>query len=468
MQLMEPLDAAMITAELLGNPMHVGVVLVLTPPDDGATGYVDRAYQDALAEGVEVDARLLRRPYRGVVTGGLWAWEQAEQLDVSQHLERHTLESGTMDALWELVSRIHEQALPRDRPLWEAALIDGLDDGRFAFYVKIHHALVDGVTGFRMIQEALSSDPDERDMPPLFGAREAVERRSGGRGVPSPLAMAGTAARTATGAAGLGMRIVEGQLDNLLKGLGSDTTVLPFRAPRTRLNGALTAAREFTAHGWDRGRLRRVQEAARRTGLGGVTSNDVVTAMIAGALRVWFQDHDELPDDSLVAICPVSVRTSGEDGPGGNAFGTAVCNLGTALDDPLERLDLIHRSMNVGKDRVLDLGPVPSLLVAAPSILPTILLPMLPFDPGLRPGYNLPISNVPGSREDLYWNGAHLDELYPVSVVYDGMALNVTVCSYVDRVCFGYIAGKDAMPDVAGLVRHTEQALVELEAALGL
>ena len=117
---------------------------------------------------------------------------------------------------------------------------------------------------------------------------------------------------------------------------------------------------------------------------------------------------------------------------------------------------------------MLERGSVPSLLVAAPSILPTILLPMLPVDPRLPPGYNLPISNVPGSREDLYWNGAHLDELYPVSVVYDGMALNVTVCSYAEKVCFGYVAGRDLVPDVDVLVRHTEDALAELESALDL
>jgi diacylglycerol O-acyltransferase len=189
--------------------------------------------------------------------------------------------------------------------------------------------------------------------------------------------------------------------------------------------------------------------------------------MLAGALRAWFAEHDELPEDSLVAICPVSVH-SAEGGAAGNAFGTALCNLGTVLDDPRERLDLIHRSMAVAKRRVLDVGPVTSLLVAAPSILPTILLPMLPFDLGLRPGYNLPISNVPGPRQDLYWNGAHLDEMYPVSVVYDGMTLNVTGCSYADRICLGFLAGRDAVPDVESLVPHTEEALVELETALGV
>lgn len=461
-QLMKPLDAVLMTAELLGNPMHVAVLLVLTPPRGARRDYVDRLYSDAVASGVEVDPRLLRHPHRGLDTGGLWAWRETTRLDLARHLRRHTLETGTRGELYELVARMHEAPLPRDRPMWDAVVVDGLPGGRFALYVKVHHAVMDGVSGLRMIEEWMSTDPARRRMAPFFALpRPAAEPRATGRRW-RPFRVAGAGARAVTGAAALGMGVVEDQAASIARALTSDTTVLPFRAPRTRLNGPLTAGRTFAAGTWDLGRLRRVQDAA-----GGVTGNDVAMTMVAGALRTWFVEHDELPDDSLVAICPVSVHTTGAPDVG-NAFGTAVCNLGTALEDPRERLDLIHRSMALAKDRVRDLGPVPSLLGAAPSILPTILLPMLPFDPGLRPGYNLPISTVPGPRTELYWNGAHLDELFPVSVTYDGMALNVTGCRYADRICFGYTAGRDAMPDVEALVAHTEEALVELETALGV
>jgi diacylglycerol O-acyltransferase / wax synthase len=472
-QLMEPLDALLLTAELLGNPMHVGVVLLLRPPADAGPGYADELYADAVTSGVEVDPRLLRRPHRGLQTGGLWAWQQVEELDVSNHVRRHTLESGTLEELWRLVGDFHEQALPRDRPMWEAVLVDGLADGRFAFCIKIHHAVVDGVTGLRMIGDSMSTDPDERAMDPFFGSRPRPGETSGpgGRSVPNPLRLAGAAVRTATGAAATGGRLLEAQAEALADVVSGEGTA-PFGAPRTRLNGALTAARSFAAGSVERPRVRRVQEA-----VGEVTGNDVVTAMVAGALRSWLLDHDELPDDDLVAICPVSVRVTPDAadaaeatgaGEAGNAFGAALCRLGTSLDDPLARLELIHRSMATAKRRVSRLGPVPSLLTAAPSILPTILPPMLPLDPGLPPGYNLPISHVPGPRRDLYWNGAHLEEMYPASIVYDGMALNVTVCSYVDRLCFGFVAGADAVPDVAALVPRTEGALVELEHAAGL
>ncbi len=166
-----------------------------------------------------------------------------------------------------------------------------------------------------------------------------------------------------------------------------------------------------------------------------VTANDVVTAMVAGGMRAWLSTHDELPERSLVAICPVAVSDAGSEGGGQlrNAFGTALC-----------------------------------VLVAFPSILPTILLPMLPVDLRLSPGYNLPISNVPGPRSDLYWNGAHLDAMYPASIVYDGMALNVTVCSYADQVGFGFLGGGGAVPDLESLAPLTTQALEELERAVGI
>ena len=149
-------------------------------------------------------------------------------------------------------------------------------------------------------------------------------------------------------------------------------------------------------------------------------------------------------------------------------FGAWLCPLGTHLSDPLERLDLIHRSMSEGKRRVASRGSGASLLLLAAAIGATVLLPMLPFAPRLRTGYNLPISHVPGPSAEMYWNGAHIEEIYPVSAVYDGQAVNVTTCSYADRIGFGYVAGRDVVPDIDTLIPLTEQSLTELEAALGL
>lgn len=460
---MDPIDAVLMTAELLANPMHVGVVLILNPPEDAGSRFVDDAYRDALGRADEVDPVLRRRAHRGVDTGGWWAWRDVDDIDLSYHVRRASLPPGAgRDALWQLVGELHAEPLDRSRPMWEAHLVDGLPDGRFALYTKVHHAVLDGIAGLRMIEESMSPDPDRRSMSPFFATGRRPRPDAAHGGLPTPLGLVRSALGALTSGVGLVRRTVGGQVGATVQGVTSDTTVLPFGAPRTRLNGPLGTARAFAAAGWPKSRLRAIERAA------GVTGNDVVTAMVAGALRSWFGEHDELPGDSLVAICPVSVRGRQDGATAGNAFGTAVCTLGTDRTDPADRLRLIHRSMQVAKDRVAALGPVPSLVVTAPSILPTILAPMLPFDPGLRPGYNLPISNVPGPRTELYWNGAHLEEMYPVSIVYDGMALNVTVCSYADRIGFGYVAGGEVIPDIATLIPLTERSLSELETAVGV
>ena len=149
-------------------------------------------------------------------------------------------------------------------------------------------------------------------------------------------------------------------------------------------------------------------------------------------------------------------------------FGLWLCPLGTNVDDPVARLKLIHRSMSEGKHWVAKRGSAASLLTSAGSIAATVIFPLLPFTQTIRTGYNLPISHVPGPQAEMYWNGAHIEEIYPVSAVYDGQALNVTTCSYADRIGFGYAAGRDVIRDMDTLIPLTEVCLAELESALAV
>jgi hypothetical protein len=144
-----------------------------------------------------------------------------------------------------------------------------------------------------------------------------------------------------------------------------------------------------------------------------VTGNDVVLAVIAGVLRSWLLDRGELPEQSLVTLCPITVRghEHGPDNGHGNQFGLWLCPLGTDLEHPAERLDLIHRSMSEGKQQVAGRGSGASLLLLVPTLALTVLLPKVPFAPKVRTGYNVPISNVPGPVTEMYWNGAHVEDL---------------------------------------------------------
>ena len=467
MDWLDPLDAAMMTAEGASSPLNIGAVLILSPPADAGPAYIDVLHRDAVSGRNPLDPRFRRYPHRGVQTGGGWVWRDAGTVDLSQHCERRSLAPGSgCDDLWRLVGRLHAEPLDRSRPMWMSYLIDGLDDGRFAFYMKLHHSVIDGVAGFQMVADALSPDPQQRSMPPFYAAprhRPNAQAARDGLRSPNPLPMLQSLAGAAASGVALIERVVTGEVSSVLASLTGNTTVSPLAAPYMRFNGRLGRERTVAAGSWPKERIRAVQRTA------GVTGNDAVTAVVAGVLRRWLLDRGELPNRSLVALCPITVRGR-EHGPPdrhNNMFGAWLCPLGTNLPDPAERLDLIHRSMSEGKRQVAKRGSAVSLLLLAAAIGPTVLSPKLPFAPKVRTGYNLPISHVPGPSAEMYWNGAHIEEIYPVSSVYDGQALNVTTCSYADRIGFGYVAGRHTIPDIDTLIPLTEQSLAELEAAIG-
>lgn len=465
---LEPLDAAMMTAELLSDPLHTAALLILSPPPDAGPGYVDALYRDALTATAELDPRFRRHPHVGLDTAGLWMWRSDHSVDIRDHLQRRTLSSrADREALWELISTLHSEPLDRSRPMWMAYVIDGLPDGGFAFYIKVHHTVVDGVAGLKLIADAFSTDPASRSMQPLYAAAPAPTAQDGGgsRGpLPNPLSLLRATTNGLASGVGIAGRVVLGGLAMAIGRLADGTTVLPIDAPYTRFNGRLGRERTFAGATFPKSRIRAIQNAA------AVTANDVLMTVVSGALREWLGARDELPDSTLVAICPVTVRARDhvtEEDRQANLFGLQLCPLATDVASPAERLARVHRSMAWAKHQVSVHGPNTTMLLLAPSIAATVLPPIVPFSPRTRRGYNVSISNVPGPPSRLYWNGALLEEIYPVSTAIDGQALNVTMCSYADRVTFGYVSGRRVIPDVGSLIPLTEQALAELETAVG-
>lgn len=467
MDWLDPLDTAMMAAEVLTNPMNVGALLILRPPADAGPAFADDIHRAALTAHDPVVAQLRRYPHRGVQTAGCWVWRQADSIDLSKHCARWTLPPGSGPAeLWQLIGRLHAEPFDRSRPMWMSYVIDGFGAGRFAFYVKIHHTVMDGVAGFGLIADALSPDPMRRSMPQFYAAApdESEPRETEGRAqraTAHPLLRSLT--KTAASGLSLLQRVVTGEASTVMAALTGDAAGPLLAAPYTRFNARLGHDRVVSGASWPRERFRRIQLRV------GVTCNDVVTAVVSGVLRSWLIDREELPGQSLVAICPITVRSREHPADRqGNMFGAWLCPLGTDLASPAERLDLIHRSMAEGKHQVAHCGSGASMLLLATAIGPTVLPPMVPFAPKIRTGYNLPVSHVPGPRAEMYWNGAHVEEIYPVSAVYDGQALNVTTCSYADRIGFGYVAGSEVVPDIESLVALTEQSLRELEVAMGV
>ena len=230
--------------------------------------------------------------------------------------------------------------------------------------------------------------------------------------------------------------------------------------PRSSINTPVDGARRFVAQSWPFARVRGVGKA-----LNG-TFNDAVLAMCAGGLRLYLQKHSELPAKSLKAMVPVSLRREG-DIDSSNAVGAISADLATNIEDPLKRFAAIQASMIAGKELFKGMKPQEASLMLQMLQLPGLLL--MPLGLMSRfPPYSTVISNVPGPRQPMYWNGARLDGIYPASIVTEGVALNITLVTYDKNVDFGITACRRTMPQVQRLIDYMELALQELEEAAGL
>lgn len=236
---------------------------------------------------------------------------------------------------------------------------------------------------------------------------------------------------------------------------------MPYQAPRSPLNVSITGARRFAADDWPLERIGAVREAT------GATVNDVLMGMCAGALRRYLLDLGELPDDPLVAMVPVSLREAGDEALN-NAVGVVLCNLGTHLADPEERFAWVRNSMDQGKLSLQGLTPTAAMLVSALTFAPLALGPLFRFEAFRRPPFNLVISNVPGPRRQLYWNGAKLLGDYPLSIPSHGQAVNITATTVNGDLDIGITGDRNALPHLQDLLDHLETSLAELEQLAGV
>ncbi|HET8582803.1 MAG TPA: wax ester/triacylglycerol synthase family O-acyltransferase [Jatrophihabitans sp.] len=452
---MPPTDALFLLAETREHPMHVGGLQLFVPPD-GADALDVRAMFEAAIAADEVAPLFQKRPRRSVTTLGQWAWEVDRMFDLEHHVRRNALpRPGRVLELLALCSRLHSTLLDRHRPLWEMHLVEGMDDGRYAIYFKVHHALVDGVSALRLLSRMLSADADERGMPAPW-----APRTRGPRPQHAPRNPARDALDLLGDAVGLGPALAR----TVSRALNDQGGTLSLSAPKSMLNVPITGARRFAAQSWPLERIRAVGKA------GDATVNDVVLAMCSGALRGYLQGLDALPDSPLIAMVPVSLHgeeTKSHDG-GGNAVGAVMCNLGTHHADPAQRLATVHDSMLQGKAALRTMSPLQILAMSALGISPLAVWPLLRITGSVRPPFNLVISNVPGPRQPMYWNGARLDGLYPLSIPLDGQALNITCTSYSDEIAFGLTGCRRTVPHLQRLLGHLDEELAALEIAVGV
>lgn len=449
MQPISPTDAIFLLGESREHPMHVGGLQLFQPPEGAGPEYL-RELSDQLRAQTDVQPTFRKHPaFFGPLTNVVWSSDR--EVDLDYHLRRSALPSpGRVRDLLELISRLHGTLLDRHRPLWEANLIEGLDDGRFAVYTKFHHSLIDGVSAMKLMQRVLSPDPADTEVRAPWSL---PPRRAGGGGGRSGPALLQTVGQVAGSVAGIAPTTVSLARSALLE----QELTLPFRAPKTMLNVRIGGARRVAAQSWSLERIKRVKAAA------GVTVNDVVLAMCAGALRAYLADENALPDTPLVAMVPVNLRTEQDADGGGNLVGAILCNLATDVEDPARRLATIAASMSDNKRVYSELPRVQQLAVSA-FLISGLAFGLVPgFVRTAPPPFNLVISNVPGAREPLYWNGARLDGNYPFSIPLDGQALNITLANRADFLDFGLVGDRRRIPHLQRLLGHLETALEDLE-----
>ncbi|WP_345343701.1 wax ester/triacylglycerol synthase family O-acyltransferase [Rhodococcus olei] len=465
---MSPTDSMFLLGESREHPMHVGGLALFEPPDGGEARDVRAMLDTALTRGV-VAPLLRKRARRSVSTLGQWGWESDVEVDLEYHVRHDALPApGGIAELMALVSRLHAGLLDRGRPLWEMHLIEGLADGRLAVYMKIHHALADGVSAMALLRSALSEDPDVSGMPapwePLV--RERPEpgvvpgTSSGAVGGFTPLGLPAAVLRAGRGAvgevAGL-LPALAGTVDAARRGQGGPLTLT---APESMLNVPIGGARQFAARSWPIERLRLVAKHA------DATVNDVVLAMCSGALRTFMGALGALPAGPLIAMVPVSLRGEQQETKTGNEIGMLACNLGTHLADPARRFEAVRASMTEGKAAMRTRSRTQILAMSALGIAP-VALGMFGLGGPIRPA-NVMISNVPGPKTPQYWNGARMTALYPLSIPVDGQALNITCTSTDDDIAFGLTGCRRALPRLTPILDHLDDELGALEHAAGL
>jgi len=345
--------------------------------------------------------------------------------------------------------------------LWEGHLVEGLEDNRFALLTKASHAYYDGVNMTRHLLNGFSTDATATNCTAPWIVSEqkqsvvAGSKSEGSGSVPGQIFDAGKAVAGSVGA------FVKAGTSALRE---KKALTVPFTAPDSILNQKVDSSRRFVGDAWPIERLRKVARAA------GTTTNDVAMSMCGSALGAYLAEQNALPSRSLVAMVPVSLSGTSIESTAkeGNAFGAALCPLGTELSDPLERLQKIHTQMKRFKKLMANLDATSAQIYSTLNMMSVMVVTIPGMRPLPRPGFNLVVSNVPGIRHQLYYNGCALTDFYPVSVVLDGQGLNMTMMSYLDQLAFGLVCCDKTVPHLQRMLVHLESGIAAMEEAVGL
>ena len=463
MQRLSGLDASFLYLESSAQPLHVCSILEIDPSTIPG-GYTFDRLRDALTQRIKAMPEFREKLADNRFNLDHPVWVEDSDFDVDRHLHRIALPSpGGRVELGEICGHIASLTLDRTRPLWEMWIIENVGGadadagGQLAVLTKVHHACVDGVTGANLMSQLCTTEPDAPAPDPVDGVGGGSDLEIALSGAfkfaTRPLKLANVVPSTLTTV-----------VDTVRRARSGLTMAAPFAAPKTRFNATVTGRRNVAFAQLDLEDVKAVKNQF------GVKVNDVVMALVAGVLRRFLLDRDELPESTLVAMVPVSVHDK-SDRPGRNQVSGMFASLHTDVEDPAERLRAIAAANSVAKQHSAAIGA--TLLqdwsqFAAPAVFGVAMrLYARTGLSGARPVHNLVVSNVPGPQVPLYFLGSEVKAMYPLGPIFHGSGLNITVMSLTGKLDVGIVSCPELLPDLWELADDFEVALDELLESAG-
>jgi len=458
MKRINALDAAWLAVDSDETPMHIGNMQIFITPKGAPTSFLTDMVARMRASDV-VPPWIFQLVYPGILGRKIMPiWKKAKDIDLDYHIRHSALpKPGGERELGILISRLHSNHLDFQRPLWEVHIIEGLARGRFAIYTKIHHSLIDGISGIRVLERSLTKDPTIKHLIPPWGSHpKRKPRRTEDDQIPTAQAAILEAIKvikqvsTIPSLAGaLGKLAYSGTLDP------NHELAAPFVGPQSILNNRVSGQRRFATQQYS---LTKLKSLAKKVD---GSLNDLVLYLCGTALRRFLLESNSLPEQPLTAGIPVNIRPADDTGTG-TAISFMIASLATNVADPLRRLETIKQSTQTAKEHLQSLPRAALTQYTMLMMSPYILQLLTGLGGRMRPAFNFTISNVPGPDEVLYYEGAKMEAMYPLSLIAHGGALNITCMSYADSLNFGFTGCRDTLPRMQRLAVYSGEALEEL------
>jgi diacylglycerol O-acyltransferase len=474
MQQLSGLDTVFLNLETNAVPMHVGGLTILDPSTAGAD-FSFAAVKRLIEQRLHLLPMFRRRLLETPLNLDQPYWIEDPEFDLENHVRHRGLPApGTDQQLADFICDIFSTRLDRSMPLWRVYFVEGLEGGKVALVTKIHHACIDGVSGAELLSILLDTTPAPRKVAPPESPWIPDE-------LPAPWKLSYITTRNLLSRPSHMVKLLR-ETTPLIYAMGKsawaqrravskakhrDVEAHPksaagsSAAPRMRFNNTITARRSYAFRSLSLKDIKQIKNSF------GVSVNDVVLCICAGALRAYLQGKKELPKASLVAAIPMSVRTEAQRGQGGNQVTMARVQLASDIADPVERLMALNQKMGKVKNTMKAIpanlmmdwvhAPPPAVMAQAARLYENFSI-----QDYMSPPYNLVISNVPGPAVPLYCDGARVVANYPVSIPYHGLACNFTVFSYLDGLDVGITAHRGTVPDAEHMMDLLAQELTEL------